>query len=53
MDLADDLRASVRDYRNPQTTEAERQIILDFWSEYQITNQFQAMLKAAEVEKTR
>lgn len=46
-----DLRDSVRDYRNPDTTEEERAYIREFWAEHGINNQFQAMLRAADIEK--
>jgi hypothetical protein len=45
-----DLRDSVRDFRNPQTTAAEARVIVEWWNEHGIPNQFAAMLRAAEIE---
>lgn len=47
-----ELRESVGDYRNPATSEEERQHIRDYWERQGVKNQFHAMLKAAEIEKT-
>ena len=48
-----DLRDSVRDYRNPNTSEVERDYIRSYWAEHGVPNQFAAMLRAAEIEKDR
>lgn len=48
---ADDLRASVADYRNPATSEPERETIRNFWGDHGISNQFVAMMTAAELER--
>lgn len=45
----DDLKDSVRDYRNPLATDEERAGILEWWASFGIVNQFQALLKAAEL----
>lgn len=49
---ADQLRASVRDYRDPRATVQERDLITEWWASLGIPNQFAAMLRAAEMEKT-
>lgn len=50
--LADDLRASVRDYRNPATSDTERAAIRSWWASLAVPvpNQFAAMLRAAELD---
>ncbi|CAA9364786.1 MAG: hypothetical protein AVDCRST_MAG68-5077 [uncultured Gemmatimonadetes bacterium] len=50
--LAEDLRASVRDFRDPNSTERERQAVLQWWDslDFHVPNQFAAMLRAAELE---
>lgn len=49
--LAADLRDSVRNYRNPQTSAAEREVITQFWAKNHIRNQFSALLTAARIER--
>ena len=46
----DDLRDSVRDYRDPNTTYIERAYIISFWALLGIP-QFAAMIRAAKIEK--
>lgn len=46
------LRASVRAFRFPGTTTRERDAITAWWGRLGIPNQFAAMLRAAEMEKT-
>jgi hypothetical protein len=48
---AEDLRDSVRDYRNPATSTAERREIGDWWKSQGIPNQFAAMLRAADIAR--
>jgi hypothetical protein len=45
---AEDLRDSVRDYRDPATSVSERREIVEWWKSQGIPNQFAAMLRAAE-----
>lgn len=45
--LIDDLHSSVADFRNAQTTPEERLLILDWWYELGVQNQFHAMLVAS------
>jgi hypothetical protein len=45
-----DLRDSVRDYRNTSSTEDDRDDIRQFWAEQGVKNQFQAMLTAAAID---
>jgi hypothetical protein len=47
--VANDLRDSVRDYRNPATSDDDRDDIRAYWGEHGINNQFQAMRRAAEL----
>ena len=44
----DDLRQSVLDYRDPATSEQEREHIRSWWAEQGVANQFAASLRAAE-----
>jgi hypothetical protein len=46
----EDLRDSVRDYRDPATSASERREIADWWKSQGIPNQFAAMLRAAALE---
>lgn len=50
--LADDLRASVRDFRDPRATEQERETVRQWWAtlDLHVPNQFAAMLRAAELD---
>ena len=52
MDPMDD-RESVRDFRNPKSSEQERQYVRQWWYEVGVKNQFHCMLVAAEVERRR
>lgn len=47
----EELRESVRDYRDPATSEAERENIRAYWERQGVPNQFAAMLRAADAEK--
>jgi hypothetical protein len=47
---AEDLRDSVRDYRDPATSAWGRADIREWWREQGIANQFGAMLRAAEID---
>jgi hypothetical protein len=47
---AEDLRDSVRDYRDPATPVSERGDIREWWREQGVANQFAAMLRAAEID---
>lgn len=49
-ELAADLRASVRDYRDRDTEEWNRYYIREYWAALGIPNQFAAMLRAAELD---
>lgn len=46
---AEDLRDSVRDFRDPSTTDAERQGIQEWWTQNGIPNQFAAMCEASRI----
>lgn len=41
----------LRDYRNPATSDADRDDIRQYWAAHDIRNQFGAMLRAAELEQ--
>lgn len=43
-----DLRDSVADYRNPNTTDGERADIKAYWAEHGIHGQTQAILRASK-----
>lgn len=47
----DDLRESVRDFRDPRSDEQTRQAVRDWWAEHGIPNQFAARLLAAELDR--
>jgi len=54
MDItAEELRESVKDFRDPYTIEADREIIRLWWAHNNIPNQFAAMVVAAEIEKEK
>ena len=46
-----ELRDSVRDYRNPRTSDQDCADIKAAWHEQGIPNQFAALLRAAEIER--
>jgi hypothetical protein len=48
-----ELRESVRDYRNPATTDQDRDDIRAYWADHGIPNQAAAMLRAAAIERAR
>ena len=48
----EELRQSVRTFRDPSTTDARRQEILAWWAAHDTPNQFAAMLRAAQIEST-
>jgi len=48
---AEDLRASVKDFRDGVTNQRERTYIMAWWAQYGILNQFAAMTRAAEIER--
>ena len=48
---ADDLRASVRDFRDPRATVQERDLITEWWASLGIPNQFAAMLRASQLDQ--
>lgn len=48
-----ELRESVRDYRNPNTTDTGRDDIRSYWADHGIPNQAAAMLRAATIERAR
>lgn len=50
-ELMDDLRDSVRDYRNPRTTDEERRGIQQFWENNAAYNQFQAAARVTDLKK--
>jgi hypothetical protein len=50
---AAELRESVRDYRDPDTSPEDRDAIAAWWKSHGIRNQFGALLRAAEVEGKR
>lgn len=50
-DQSADLRDSVRDYRDPATTDEDRESIRQYWNAQGIRNQFGAMLQAAELDQ--
>lgn len=47
---AQDLKDSVRDYRDSKTSETEREGIREYWKSQNIPNQFAAMNRAAELK---
>lgn len=49
--LAADLRASVGDYRNPATSQKERDCIVELWTSIGLPNQFAVLLEAARLDK--
>lgn len=49
--IPSELRESVRDYRNPATTEEERDGIRAYWAQHGVRNQFAAMSRAWEIDK--
>ncbi len=46
-----DLHDSVRDFRDPRATQAERDVIAAWWESIGVANQFGAMLRAADIEQ--
>lgn len=44
------LRESVADYRDPNATELDRQLIREWWHDVGVSNQFAALLLAAALD---
>ena len=47
---AQDLRDSVRDYRDTRTSEVERESIQDYWASQGVSSQFAALNRAANIQ---